>query len=135
MELDLIMLVDDSDTDNFINKRILELASFGYRIEIKNSGKSALEYLESMKDDQENIPDVLFLDINMPVVSGFVFLYEFEKLPKEVKQKCKIVVLTSSEDQRDIKKIMDNQLVKLYLTKPLNEDSLTRVKQQLLESA
>lgn len=132
MELDLVMLVDDSDTDNFINKRILELSGFGYRIEIKNSGKSALEYLEAMQDDEENIPDVLFLDINMPVISGFIFLYEFEKLPEQVKKKCQIVILTSSEDSRDVQRIMDNDLVKLYLTKPLNEEALNRVRKGLL---
>ena len=76
---DLVMLVDDNDTDNFISRRIIEITNFANSVEIKNSGKSALEYLETHKDSPENLPDYIFLDINMPIVDGFVFLYEFEK--------------------------------------------------------
>jgi len=124
MAVDLVMLVDDNDTDNFINKRIIELTGFAYRIEIKNSGKSALEYLESVKDDSENLPDLIFLDINMPIVDGFVFLYEFEKFAQNVKQKCKIVILSSSDNQRDIDNIINNKLVVKFITKPLSEEAL-----------
>lgn len=128
MAIDLVMLVDDNDTDNFINKRIIELTSFAYRIEIKNSGKSALEYLNSVKDDEENLPDLIFLDINMPIVDGFVFLYEFESFPEAIKKKCKIVILSSSDNKRDIDKIVNNDYVIKFITKPLTEEALDNVK-------
>lgn len=127
MAVDLVMLVDDNDTDNFINKRIIELTGFAYRIEIKNSGKSALEYLESVKSDPENLPDLIFLDINMPIVDGFVFLYEFEKFAQNIKDKCKIVILSSSDNQRDIDNIINNKLVVKFITKPLSEEALHEV--------
>jgi CheY-like chemotaxis protein len=127
MAVDLVMLVDDNDTDNFINKRIIELSNFAYRIEIKNSGKSALEYLNSVKDDDENLPDVIFLDINMPVVDGFIFLYEFEKFNTPLKKKCKVVILSSSDNKRDINKIVDNPHVVKFITKPLTEEALAEV--------
>ncbi len=73
-----VLLVDDNDTDNFIHKRIIELAGFSKNIIVKNSGKSALEFLESNQITPENIPGVVFLDINMPIVDGFVFLFEYE---------------------------------------------------------
>ncbi|UZR94463.1 response regulator [Chondrinema litorale] len=131
MAVDLVMLVDDNDTDNFINKRIIELTSFAYRIEIKNSGKSALEYLESVIDDPENLPNLIFLDINMPIVDGFVFLYEFEKFADLLKDKCKIIILSSSDNQRDIDKIINNNLVVKFITKPLTEEALAEVDQIL----
>ncbi|MDW7691060.1 response regulator [Flammeovirgaceae bacterium SG7u.111] len=131
MAIDLVMLVDDNDTDNFINKRIIELTSFAYRIEIKNSGKSALEYLNSVKDDEENLPDLIFLDINMPIVDGFVFLYEFESFPEAIKKKCKIVILSSSDNKRDIDKIVNNDYVIKFITKPLTEEALDNVKNLL----
>jgi CheY-like chemotaxis protein len=127
MAVDLVMLVDDNDTDNFINKRIIELTGFAYRIEIKNSGKSALEYLESVKNDAGNLPDLIFLDINMPIVDGFVFLYEFEKFTEKIKDKCKIVILSSSDNQRDIDNIVNNRLVVKFITKPLSEEALEEV--------
>jgi CheY-like chemotaxis protein len=77
--IDLVMLVDDNDTDNFISRRIIEITKFAGDVVIKNSGKSALEYLEDHKTTHTKLPDLIFLDINMPIVDGFVFLYEFEK--------------------------------------------------------
>jgi CheY-like chemotaxis protein len=126
--VDLVMLVDDNDTDNFISKRIIEITKFAKRVEVKNSGKSALEYLEKEKFNTHNLPDIIFLDINMPIVDGFVFLFEFEMFPEELKNKCKIVILSSSDNKRDIEKIVDNNYVVKFVTKPLTESALTEIK-------
>jgi CheY-like chemotaxis protein len=129
--VDLVLLVDDNDTDNFISKRIIELTKFAKRIEIKNSGKSALQYLENSKDDDYKLPDLIFLDINMPIVDGFVFLYEFEKFPLHVRQKCKVIILSSSDNKRDIDKIVNNEYVVKFITKPLTDDILRDVRNLL----
>ena len=126
--VDLVMLVDDNDTDNFISKRIIEITKFAKRVEVKNSGKSALEYLEKEQFNPHNLPDIIFLDINMPIVDGFVFLFEFEMFPDEVKNKCKIVILSSSDNKRDIEKIVDNDYVVKFVTKPLTEVALNEIK-------
>jgi len=126
--IDLVMLVDDNDTDNFISKRIIEITKFANAVEIKNSGKSALEYLEKNKDNVEKLPDIIFLDINMPIVDGFVFLYEFEKFSDIVKQKCKVIILSSSDNKRDIDKIVNNDHVIRFITKPLTENALSEIK-------
>ena len=116
------MLIDDNETDNFISKRIIEIAEFAGEVVIKNSGQSALSYIEEHKDIPKKLPDLIFLDINMPIVDGFVFLYEFENFPPEVKDKCKIVILSSSDNKRDIDKIVNNNHVIKFITKPLTEN-------------
>jgi CheY-like chemotaxis protein len=126
--IDLVLLVDDNDTDNFISKRIIEITHFAKNVEIKNSGKGALEYLEQNKDKEEMLPDFIFLDINMPIVDGFVFLYEFEKFSELVKNKCKVIILSSSDNKRDIDKIVNNENVIKFITKPLTEASLLDIK-------
>jgi CheY-like chemotaxis protein len=126
--IDLVMLVDDNDTDNFIHKRVIELTGFSKNIVVKNSGKSALEYIESNLLNISNLPDVIFLDINMPIVDGFVFLFEYENFPEEVKQKCKIAILSSSDNKRDIDRIVDNEYVINFITKPLSEEALADLK-------
>jgi CheY-like chemotaxis protein len=126
--LDLVMLVDDNDTDNFISKRIIEITKFAKRIEIKNSGKSALEYLEKNKNNIADLPDLIFLDINMPIVDGFVFLFEFERFSEAIKNKCKIIILSSSDNKRDIDKIVNNDYVVKFITKPLTENVLSEIK-------
>src|SRR5689334_16776369 len=132
--INLVMLVDDNDTDNFISKRIIEITKFAHRIEIKNSGKSALEYLEREKDNPANLPDIIFLDINMPIVDGFVFLFEFEMFPEELKNKCRVVILSSSDNKKDIEKIVDNDYVIKFVTKPLTAPALKDIKSLCLTS-
>lgn len=126
--IDLVMLVDDNDTDNFISKRIIEITQFAKRVEVKNSGKSALDYLRENEDSEEDLPNLIFLDINMPIVDGFVFLYEFEKFNDNIKDKCKVIILSSSDNKRDIDKIVNNNHVIKFITKPLTESALEEVK-------
>jgi CheY-like chemotaxis protein len=132
--LDLVMLVDDNDTDNFISKRIIEITQFAKEVEIKNSGKSALEYLELNKDNPQRLPSLIFLDINMPIVDGFVFLYEFEKFSEIVRDKCKVIILSSSDNKRDIDKIVNNDHVIKFITKPLTENALSDIRMHDLAS-
>lgn len=127
--IELVMLVDDNDTDNFISRRIIEITKFSDNVVIKNSGKSALEYLQENKTERSKIPDLIFLDINMPIVDGFVFLYEFEKFEHQIRDKCKVVILSSSDNKRDIDKIVNNDHVIKFITKPLTELALEEVKE------
>jgi CheY-like chemotaxis protein len=130
--IDLVMLVDDNDTDNFISKRIIEITDFAGRVEVKNSGKSALDYLAENQNTPENLPNIIFLDINMPVVDGFVFLYEFENFRELVRTKCKVIILSSSDNKRDIDKIVNNNYVIKFITKPLTEGSLEEIRLKYL---
>ena len=133
--VNLVLLVDDNDTDNFISKRIIEITKFADKVIVKNSGKSALEYLESAQNNEAELPNVIFLDINMPIVDGFVFLFEFEMFPDNLKQKCKIIILSSSNNKRDIAKIVDNEYVIKFITKPLTEKALQEIQGILAEGA
>jgi CheY-like chemotaxis protein len=126
--IDLVMLVDDNDTDNFISKRIIEITKFANRVEVKSSGKGALDYIKENQTKPEDLPNIIFLDINMPIVDGFVFLYEFEKFNELVKNKCKVIILSSSDNKRDIDKIVNNNHVIKFITKPLTETALEEIK-------
>lgn len=126
--IDLVMLVDDNDTDNFISKRIIEITRFANRVEAKNSGKAALDYLRDNQHVAENLPELIFLDINMPIVDGFVFLYEFEKFSEMVRNRCKVIILSSSDNKRDIDKIVNNNHVIKFVTKPLTEVALDEIR-------
>ena len=124
----LVLLVDDNDTDNFISKRIIEITNFSENVIVKNTGKSALDYLEEHENNPEGLPDLIFLDINMPIVDGFVFLYEFEKFSESIRNKCRVIILSSSDNKRDIDKIVNNDYVIKFITKPLTESTLAEIK-------
>jgi len=62
------------------------------------------------------------------IVNGFIFLYEFEKFSAVVKGKCKVIILSSSDNKRDIDKIVNNDHVIRFLTKPLTETALNEIR-------
>jgi CheY-like chemotaxis protein len=120
-----ILLVDDSDVDNFINKRLIDLLDLQIDVEIANNGRVAIAYIkESIVTD--TVPDLIFLDLNMPVLDGLGFLKEYQSMPSEVKRKIKIVILTSSSNPVDSETLQALGFQD-YLTKPLT-DPILRMK-------
>jgi CheY-like chemotaxis protein len=124
-----VMLIDDSEIDNFINHKMIEGCNFAERVYIHTSSKSALEFLKNLertgKVPKELVPEIIFLDINMPIMDGFQFIDEFEKLAKEFKQKTRIVMLTTSVNPSDIERSQKNKYIIKYINKPLTQDMLT----------
>jgi len=122
-----VMLIDEDEIDNLINQKIIESNNFSDKIIIFRTGQEALEYLDKNKGTDEQLPDLIFLDINMPIMDGFQFLEEFENLKGGVHQKCKIIMLSSSISPRDIDRAASNRFVKKYLNKPLNSRYLQAI--------
>ncbi len=122
-----VLLIDDNDIDNFINERMITTSDFSKQVTVKNSAEGALDYLRRNSDSTETLPQVIFLDLNMPVMDGFGFLVEYEKLPDNIKSFCKVIVLSSSISAEDINRASTNPYVMRYLNKPLNEKYLQAV--------
>lgn len=124
------MLIDDNEIDNLINQKMIEAASIAENIYTHTGAKSAIEFLRNMEKldvAAEVLPDVIFLDIDMPLMDGFQFLDEFEKLSDVTKKKCRIVMLTSSINPQDFNRSKKYDNVKLYLNKPLSHDSIVKL--------
>ena len=120
------ILIDDSDIDLFIQRRFLEVYHFSDTLVLYNSAEEALGWLKEMKG--EAAPDVIFLDLNMPEIDGFSFLNDFKKLPQEVLDKCKIVVLTSSNSAKDREQAFSFDNVIQFITKPIKQSDIEDLK-------
>ena len=114
------LLIDDNYIDNFVTRRILESSNFAEEIAVR---QSANEAISALKDGSVK-PDVIFLDLRMPLMNGFEFLSEFEKIEFEGKENIKIFMLSSSLDPTDVKRSTENKYVVQFIHKPLTHKIL-----------
>ena len=127
-----VMLVDDNEIDNLINQKMIEASDICENIFVHSGAKGAIEFLKNIEKLAKGpldlyLPEVIFLDIDMPLMDGFQFLDEFEKLSDVVKNNCKVIMLTSSLNPQDMSKAKKNKYVLKYLNKPLTQDNLKKI--------
>ena len=120
-----ILLVDDDKTFNFLHTRILEITGVAGEINIALNGNQAINSLMKLAREN-NLPDIILLDLSMPVMDGFDFLEAFKQSNIPDKEKITIIVITSSNDYRD-KNRASNLGIEHFLSKPVNENELYQV--------
>lgn len=119
-----IMLIDDSEIDNMVNKHILSKNNIAENILVFSSAQDALHYFET---NTELLPNIILLDINMPIMNGFGFLVEFEKMDDTILDKIEVIMLTSSVDPNDIRRSKEFKTVKSFISKPLSLEHLEKI--------
>ena len=122
-----VLLVDDEEIDLFINEKVISSTNFSKKIHKAPSGRLGIEFLKNVKDKSE-LPEIIFLDLNMPLMNGFDFLAAFEKLPSDITSHCRIVILSSSNSDQDRSKALKHSTVMKYMCKPINNYLLGELK-------
>ena len=118
------MVVDDSAPDRFIARKLLGRNQIAEQVTPVESGIEALEHIKALAGDTTRLPQVIFLDIRMPIMDGFEFLECFEALPAGLRTGIVIYMLTSSAYVEDRKKAEQFPSVKGFIIKPLTEKTL-----------
>lgn len=113
------LLIDDNYIDNFVTSRLLESCKFAESVVVRQSSAEAIELLR----DGSLTPDVIFLDLRMPVMDGFQFLQEYEKLDIN-KDNIKVFMLSSSLDPADLRRSNSNKYITQFVHKPLTKKVL-----------
>lgn len=132
--LDLILCVDDDPITLMLCKMVVSRAAFAGEVVTAQNGEEALNYFDDLKlnnlgNEIKRYPQLILLDLNMPVMGGWEFLDHFSKSDYPVLFKdCKVIVLSSTIDPDDIKKAKTYPMVLDFLSKPITKEMLEDLK-------
>lgn len=121
------LLIDDEEIFNFIQSEVIHLHNHSDEVIMYSSAEEALVYLKELLKQDAALPDFILLDIRMPNMNGFDFLDELMQFELQVFANTKIYLLSSSIDERDIKKSMEYPFVKGFKGKPLSEEIINEI--------
>jgi CheY-like chemotaxis protein len=117
------LLIDDDEVSNYLSKSLLAKFMISNGIQTVSSGMEALQFIVNYDPDLNSCPELIFLDINMPVMSGFEFLDSFRQLTFLNKENVRIVMLTNSYNEDDVEKCKEYGVLQ-YVNKPLTDQKI-----------
>lgn len=127
-----IMLVDDDEINNYINAKMLRRFFKDVQIDICLNGEEAIHLL---KANLNTPPDIILLDINMPVMNGWAFIHAYQQLSPNIHKNISIYLLSSSVFDDDIRKSRDYPFIKDYIVKPFHPDKVKKIISDLEQQA
>ena len=126
-KFETVMIIDDNAIDLYISSRIITKNNFGKKVLAYSAAEEALKYLQDHQDTITELPQIIFVDIYMPMMSGFEFLQKYDQLPLALKNHCKTYVLSSTIDDDDIVRVRSDKNVLSFLVKPITKEFLDRI--------
>lgn len=124
-KINLACIIEDDPMHVFITKKHIELSGYVENVMVCNNGKEAYDMLYAIITAGKKLPELILLDLNMPIWDGWQFLDSFTKIP--IKQKITIYILTSSNSPEDFKKAEQYNLKSNYLIKPIDIKKLKAI--------
>lgn len=118
----IIALVDDDHIFQLTASRTLKSTNIQHKILQFENGEEALNFIRDNVNHSENLPDYIFLDINMPYVDGWMFLEDYSSLKGKLDKPISIFVVSSSIDPRDMSRAQKDSNVKEYVSKPVTKE-------------
>ncbi|RIJ42409.1 response regulator [Pontibacter oryzae] len=126
-----VYIVDDDEVSIFLTEALLEADNFASECRAFLDAQQALQMLlqSATGTAPDTLPDVIFLDLNMPFISGWDFLDALAPYEQALKNQCRIYILTSSVDEQERLRANETSLVSGFLQKPLEDQCLTLLKE------
>ncbi len=131
-KINTLYLVDDDDIFQFLTRRIIEETRLVGEIKVFSNGLRALEFLKSVQDTPEALPEIILLDLSMPVMDGWDFLEEYIMLRPFLGKKINIYVVSSSITPSDIQRAQSISEVTDYIIKPVTVEKFAEIVRSLV---
>lgn len=121
------MLIDDDEPTNFMNKKRIQEVDCTESIIVKENGEDAIDYLNELLAKDEALPELIFLDINMPGMNGWEFLEEYKKIEKNKKSNVLVIMLTTSLNTDDRERAEQIEDISDFINKPFLKERLEQI--------
>lgn len=121
-KIDIVCIIDDDPVHIFVTRKVLELGELCESIMVFRNGLEAFDRLKAICINGEILPDVILLDLNMPIWDGWDFLDAFTQIP--IKKKIVIYIVTSSNNPEDTRRASTYQEVSKFIVKPISIEKL-----------
>lgn len=123
----VISVIDDDEIYKFTIQRTLDLLKLTKKVLMFSDGEEAIDFLNDNIKDNHTLPDIIFLDINMPVMDGFEFMEEFIKLKPRTDKKIIVYMVSSSVDPADLERAEKISEISDYIIKPIEADQISEI--------
>jgi len=121
------MVIDDNNIDLYLASKMISKSAFAERVLTFTSAVDALAYLQEHARDPAALPEIMLVDIYMPMMSGFEFMEAFSGLPESVRRHCRAFITSSTIDERDIARTESDPLVEAFHEKPISREFLEAI--------
>lgn len=122
-----VLLIDDDTIYQFVASKTLQSTGFIKNLHVCSNGKEAYHYLDQNSTNKADLPDVILLDLNMPIMSGWEFLELYQNLIKRIEKDMHLYIVTSSLNDQDKEFSKRFSCVENYVVKPLVKEKITEI--------
>jgi CheY-like chemotaxis protein len=126
-----VYLIDDDDIFVFLTKKTILKVAENVDVEVFSDGLKAITHLKEMKDNPGELPDLIFLDLNMPVMDGWGFLTEYEEVCKNLSKKNELYIVSSSISPHEMERAGNIHSVSEFIIKPLVKEKFLEILENL----
>jgi CheY-like chemotaxis protein len=129
-----ILLIDDDPIFVYLMRRIINSTSYTCEINEFTDGELAINYLNGIRDKNELLPDLIFLDLSMPVMDGWEFLKEYSQLRPAITKDITLFIVSSSISPKEVERAKTFRAVSDFLIKPLGKAKVIEIIDNLIET-
>ncbi len=126
-----VVLIDDDSISNFITEKLILREAFAQEVRSFVSAEKALAYFKSLIAENSTFPEIIFLDLNMPGMDGWEFIKAYKNLPGTFVAQCRLFMLSSAVDAKDIIQAKSLEEVEEFISKPLTAEDIAIIRDKV----
>ena len=125
--INTLALIEDDEVCAFVTQKIIENSHLVKQIKVFTNGKEAIDFFKLHAADAELLPEIIFLDLNMPIMDGWEFIEEYLKLKPKLAKKMALYIVSSSIAAEDVNRIKRIQEISDYIIKPVTKEKFAEL--------